>query len=94
MTILKERGEILRINYYRGALVKVNMYGKDMGVIAFDPYTLEPGNISAGEHEFEFIWFGNRANTFGALHNCCDRFKVISGCGPDMYYSEFGFNNV
>lgn len=85
---LPECTAAVRINYYRGALVKVNMDGEDMGVIAFDPYTLELGNISAGEHEFEFTLFGNRANTFGALHNCGDRLKVISGYGPDMYYSE------
>ena len=40
----------VRVSEYRGALVRVFLDGKDMGVIAFDPFTLDFGKVSAGDH--------------------------------------------
>ena len=75
----------LRINIanYKGALTKVTIDGKDAGNIVFAPYNLEIIDIAAGEHQIEFTLFGNRYNTFGALHNCgkCNYY------GPKYWYS-------
>lgn len=45
------------------------MDGTDRGVICFPPYTLDVKNLPEGNHTIEFTLFGNRINTFGALHN-------------------------
>lgn len=55
---------------FRCPVIKVALDNKDCGRIAFSPYTLTIDNVSAGEHVLEITSFGNRINTFGALHNC------------------------
>lgn len=75
----------IRASYYRGALIKVLIDGKEAGKIAFDPYCIETEHISAGEHEFEFILYGNRYNSFAALHCCGDKREWF---GPDMWYTK------
>ena len=75
----------IRANHYRGALIKVYIDKKEAGKIVFDPYSVDLGHICAGEHEIEFVLFGNRFNTFGALHCCGDKREWF---GPDMWYSE------
>lgn len=54
---------------YRGALVKVRIDGVYRGMIAFSPYTLEIYRLPKGKHTVSFELFGNRYNSFGALHN-------------------------
>lgn len=60
---------VVKANNYRGALIAVDIDGKRADVIAYAPYQLHLGNIPAGKHRIEFTLFGNRHNTFGALHN-------------------------
>ncbi len=74
----------VRANYYRGSLIKVLIDGKELGKIAFDPYTTAPAHISAGEHEIEWILYGNRYNTFAALHCCGDKRHWF---GSDAWYT-------
>ena len=38
-------------------------------MIAFDPFTLDFGKVSAGDHTLTLRLFGTRYNAFGALHN-------------------------
>ena len=76
----------IRANYYRGALMRIKFGGEDKGIIAFDPFALEIGKVSAGEHEVEFTLFGNRANTFGGLHICGDKFAYQGWYGPNTWY--------
>lgn len=60
---------LIHVSHYRGALVRVSIDGSDAGVIAYAPYTLAMSQVSAGTHTISFTLFGNRNNTFGALHN-------------------------
>lgn len=83
---LPEGNLTIRANYYRGALLRVKFDGMDKGIIAFDPFALEIGRVSAGEHEAEFTLFGNRANTFGGLHICGDKFAHKGWYGPNTWY--------
>ena len=46
----------------------VYLDGKRLGTVALAPYTQELG-VLEGEHTVNLIAFGNRVNTFGALHN-------------------------
>ena len=41
-------------------------------------------NIKKGKHTIEFKLFGNRHNTFGALHNC----SINKWVGPDYWYTK------
>lgn len=87
-TNLPRSGDLtIRANYYRGALIRVRFDGKDAGIIAFDPFAINLGHVSAGEHTVEFTLFGNRINTFGALHNCGDRLSENGWYGPAMWYT-------
>ena len=69
---------------YKGALTKVYIDGEDKGVIALSPYELKIPAISAGKHKIDIKLFGNRYNTFAALHNCSD----MTWAGPSMWYPK------
>lgn len=83
---LPEGDLTIRINEYRGALIRVRFDGEDKGIIAFDPFELNIGGVSAGEHDVEITLFGNRANTFGALHVSGDKLAYEGWYGPNMWY--------
>ncbi len=74
----------LTASFFRAPLLRAAVDGKDMGVIAFSPYTLALGKVGAGEHTLTMTVFGNRQNTFGALH-LTDR--SIPWKGPNMWVS-------
>jgi hypothetical protein len=59
---------------YRGALVGVKVDGQSCGKIVYQPYSLVVDGIGEGDHTIELTLFGNRHNSFGALHNCDDNF--------------------
>ncbi len=71
----------IKASRYAGALIKVKVDGKDAGKIVFSPYTLTVDGVKAGEHEIAFELFGNRYNTFGALHNTTE----MKWAGPNMW---------
>lgn len=59
----------IRVNHFKGALLKLALDGKDRGIVTFDPYTIAIDGVSKGEHILDVRMFGNRHNTFGGLHN-------------------------
>ena len=56
-----------------------------MGIIAFAPYELTIPKIERGKGTIEITAYGNRINTFGALHNCNSGNKKAS---PDWWRSR------
>ena len=77
----------ITLPHYRGAIVGVSLDGKDMGRIAFSPYTLEIKDVKNGQHDLTFTLFGTRYNTFSALHNLnADKKRIY--IGPDYWRSE------
>jgi len=58
----------IKATRYRGALIKVSVDGEDVGCIVYAPYKLTVENIKKGKHKIELTLFGNRHNTFAALH--------------------------
>jgi len=48
--------------------IRVFVDGKDAGLIAFSPFKVCT-ELTEGEHELEFVCYGNRNNTFGPIHN-------------------------
>ena len=75
----------IRVNKYCGALLHIYVDGVDKGPLVFDPYIKEIENLSCGEHLVEIKFFGNRHNTFGALHNCDEAYGYYS---PRAWYTE------
>ena len=67
---------------YRGGLIKVLLDGEQQGTIVFSPYTLEMENVPNGTHLLELTCYGNRANTFGAVHGADLK---VWWLGPNMW---------
>ena len=77
----------ITISQYRGALVGVKLDGTDVGRIAFPPFKLTLGGVSAGSHTLTYTLFGTRYNTFSALHNL-NANKRRMYIGPIYWRSE------
>ncbi|MBT9777991.1 hypothetical protein GPL15_15935 [Clostridium sp. MCC353] len=58
------------VNKFSSPLIRVDYQGRKQGIIAFSPYELTTEPVEKGETCIEITAFGNRINTFGALHNC------------------------
>ena len=59
----------ISVDNYRGAVIGVNIDGKELGLIAFSPYSIKCPDIKSGKHILKLTLYGNRYNTFGPLHN-------------------------
>ena len=59
----------LAIPHYRGSLMTVAAAGQNYGKLVFPPYRMALRNIPKDAKTIDVTLFGNRANTFGALHN-------------------------
>lgn len=77
----------LELSYYRGAMIKVLVDKEEKGCIMFAPYTLQIKNMKKGVHEVTYILYGNRYNTFSALHTLIAD-KTGVRIGPDFWRSE------
>ena len=78
-----ENGLKLKIPQYRGAVVDVALDGVFAGKIAYAPYECVIP-CAPGEHRLQITVYGNRVNTFNALHNCND---ANTWYGPDSWRS-------
>ena len=70
--------------YFRGEMIEVIVDGKSQGNIFIMPYSIRVPNVKKGKHLVEFKLYGNRFNTFGALHNCGDN----DWAGPEYWYTR------
>lgn len=61
---------LVRVPQYRGALLGVELDGRDAGRIVFAPNMLEIADVPAGRHRLTIRCFGTRVNAFGCVHNC------------------------
>jgi hypothetical protein len=77
------------ISYYRGALIRVDIDGAEAGYIWKSPFRLVTDCLKAGKHKVSYTLFGNRYNTFAALHNLLADKKEVY-VGPD-YWRSAGF---
>ena len=58
----------IKLDRFASTTNVVYLDGKRLGTVALAPYTQELG-VLEGEHTINLVAFGNRVNTFGALHN-------------------------
>ncbi len=77
------------ISYYRGALVRVDVDGKECGYIWHSPFRLRTEKLAKGTHKVSYTLFGNRYNTFSALH-ALNADKVGVYTGPN-FWRTYGF---
>jgi hypothetical protein len=70
----------MKAQYFKNPLLSVIVDDKVAGNIAFAPYTIELGSLSAGEHDLKITAYGNRYNTFGQLHNCDTKYTWFGSC--------------
>ena len=65
----------IMIPHFAQPVCTVSVDGVRMGTVALSPYTAPLGKLSRGKHLVEITAFGNRFNTFAALHMadpaCC-----------------------
>jgi hypothetical protein len=82
-----EDGCDLRIHssLYRGALISAAVDGESVGKIVYNPYTVVAKDLKKGTHTVELTLFGNRHNSFGALHNCDREFSWF---GPSAWVTR------
>lgn len=65
-----EKGEYeLEISKYRSPLMKIKVDGIEKDYIFISPSLAKLGVLEKGIHRIEIISYGNRVNTFGAVHN-------------------------
>lgn len=74
----------IRATHYRGMFVEVLVDGVSRGNILFAPYRLQL-KLPAGRHKVAFRLYGNRHNSFGALHNADDSTYYY---GPDAWRTQ------
>lgn len=58
----------IMVGSYIGAVMKASFDGEDLGVIAYAPYEVYIKDAKKGKHILTLTLFGNRHNSFGALH--------------------------
>ncbi len=63
----------VHIPNYRGALLRVALDDKESGLIVYAPYDYVFQNVAPGAHKLDISLYGNRFNSFGALHNADDK---------------------
>ena len=56
------------VPHYDGTAIRVSVDGEKAGYIAYPPYALEIGTLTAGKHEIILTLLGNRQNGFGPVH--------------------------
>ncbi len=78
-------GVRVHASLYRGGLVSVAIDGECVGKIVYNPYTVLAENVNKGKHTLELTVFGNRHNSFGALHNCDSGRRWY---GPDVFVTN------
>lgn len=76
---------VIKAPFYRGGTLKVFVDGKDCGHLCLAPCSVRVEDVKAGLHKIEFKLFGNRINSFGAVHNTVG---TLVWFGPRMWRTE------
>ena len=83
----------IHTSFYRGSLISVAVNGELVGKIVYNPYNAIAKGLKRGKHTVELTLFGNRHNSFGALHNCDREFQWFGsnawGTRGDSYSYEY-----
>ncbi|WRT67480.1 uncharacterized protein IL334_004452 [Kwoniella shivajii] len=58
----------LRVAHFAGPAVSVDVDGQRSALLVHEPYAVELGTLPNGSHKVDFTCYGNRHNSFGAVH--------------------------
>ena len=75
----------LRSSRYRGSLQTVQLDDRETIPVVYPPYTVDLGQVEAGDHTLHLTLFGHRRNGFGPVHLTDLELRWI---GPASWYSE------
>ena len=75
----------LEVSHFRAPVVSASVDGKKAGLIAFAPYLLSLGHLDRGVHRVALTAYGNRINSFGAVHNADEAMRYM---GPNAWRTE------
>lgn len=75
---------LINASRYIGALISVDLDGKNVGKIVYSPYELLVKDVKKGKHTIKFNLYLTRVNSFNGLHNIQNDLWV----GPDYWYPE------
>lgn len=76
---------MLRIPNWEGSVISVAVDGEKIGNIAFEPNAIKLGVLGYGKHRISITVYGNRFNTFGAIHNCVKKYQWF---GPNAWRTK------
>ena len=80
----QDGGELLvRVPYYKGSALTVLLDGERETVLAYAPYKVSLGKVTAGKHRVTVRLFVPRTNGFGPVHLAFENYRRIA-C-PDAY---------
>lgn len=68
---------------FRTPVIAVDLDGKRQGIIAISPYSVTTEPAAKGMHRLDLTVYGNRFNTFGAVHNTTEEKDVY--CSPNFW---------
>lgn len=70
-----EDGEYcIRIPQFKAPVIRVWIDGVDRGIIAYAAHRLNPQRLKKSIHKARVVMYGNRFNSFGALHNANENY--------------------
>ncbi len=80
-------GNPLRVSLtkFRSPAIAVDLDGERQGLIAISPYSAVTKPAAPGPHRLDLTVYGNRYNTFGAVHNSDEEKDVY--CSPNFWRS-------
>lgn len=78
----------IQSEFYRGSLIGVELDGKRVDRIVLPPYKILVEGVTKGKHTVSLTLFGNRHNSFGALHMVNSATQWI---GPEVWRTS-GWN--
>ncbi|WVQ82458.1 hypothetical protein IAT38_004587 [Cryptococcus sp. DSM 104549] len=76
----------VRAAHFAGPAASVSVDGTQAGLLVHEPYAIELGELSKGEHAVDFTCFGNRHNAFGAIHLVPDKTNWLNA---DTWRSDY-----
>ena len=86
-------GEEVRVTVpqYRGSVVTAWIDGREVGVVAYPPYRISVGALTAGEHRITLRLYVPRTNGFGPVHLADEKYAYPGPAAWRVAGDSFGY---
>ena len=78
----------IQVPHFKNPLISVDLATRPSGHVAFPPYEVSLGELASGVHDLDLTAYGNRYNSFGAVHSCEPCTLPWGYKGPGSYRTE------